>query len=313
MKKVLLTGASGFIGRQCLAPLTEAGYEVHAVTSGPVPEGATQSTVQWHRADLLDAQAVPELMTRVRPTDLLHLAWYTVPGEYWTSPENYRWMHATLDLVRQFERCGGERVVVAGSCAEYDLRYDLCSEEFTPLAPSSPYATCKHELHLMLDEMARRNGLKLTWGRVFFLYGPHEYPKRLVASVIRSLLRGEEALCSHGRQMRDYMHVADAGRAFAALLESGLRGAVNVASGKAVTIEEIVRTIAAKLGRVDLLRLGALSADEPRAIVADTRRLKDEVGWSPQYDLERGLEDTIDWWREYSSVSSKNEAHEISH
>jgi nucleoside-diphosphate-sugar epimerase len=299
MRSVLLTGAGGFIGRHCVQPLLAAGFEVHAVSSKQRADGESPTGVSWHRADLFDAAQVSELIARVRPTHLLHLAWHAVPGEYWTSPENFRWVSASLGLVREFARAGGRRAVVAGTCAEYDWRYGYCSEGLTPLSPASPYAACKHALHLMLGAMARQDGFELAWGRVFFLYGPHERPERLVASVIRSVLRGEEARCSHGRQVRDYVHVEDAAGAFAALLASSVRGAVNVASGRPATVGEIVGKVAERLGRADLLRLGALAtaADEPRVILADTRRLNEEVGWSPRYDLERGLDDTINWWR----------------
>lgn len=300
MKRVLLTGATGFIGRHAVAPLLRRGYEVHAVSSKSPDESDAAAAVRWHRADLLDGGDVSKLMRAVEPTHLLHFAWYAVPGKYWTSPENFRWVRASLDLLEAFSGCGGRRLVAAGTCAEYDWNHELYSERTTPLAPATLYGTCKHASQLLQDAFARQAELSAAWGRVFFLYGAHEDAGRLVASVTGSLLRGEAALCSHGRQVRDFLHVEDVADAFVALLDSEVGGAVNIASGVPVALKDVVEKIARKLGREDLVRLGArpAPANEPPVIVADVRRLSDEVGWKPKYDLDAGLDETIRWWRE---------------
>jgi nucleoside-diphosphate-sugar epimerase len=298
MKKVLLSGATGFIGRQCLAPLLAAGYEVHAVTSRATAQ--ISPGVHWHYANLLDPHQIADVMTSVRPTHLLHLAWYAAPGTYRTAPENVHWVQASLELLRAFKLHGGQRVVMAGSCAEYDWNYGYCSEQLTPLSPATLYGTCKHALQTMLDGFGRQERLSSAWGRIFYLYGPCEDPRRLVAHVIRSLLRGEPARCSHGNRIGDFLHVEDVARAFIALLESPVTGPVNIASGCPVTIKRVIYEIAHQLDRPDLIHLNAIPAppDEPRLLVANIGRLTDEVGWSPAYDFQTGLRNTIEWWRE---------------
>ncbi|MEZ4330500.1 MAG: GDP-mannose 4,6-dehydratase [Myxococcota bacterium] len=151
----------------------------------------------------------------------------------------------------------------------------------------------------MTDAFAEQAQLSAAWGRVFFLYGPREHPDRLVSSVIRSLLRGEPARCSHGRQIRDYLHVQDVADGLVALLDSDLRGAVNVSSGEATTLREIVLTIGRLLDRGDLIQLGALPAraNDTALVVGDNARIVAETGWKPAHDLESGLRQTIEWWQ----------------
>jgi len=300
MKKVLVTGATGFVGRHSLPSLSGRGYEVHAVTSRETVPEVKVSGVVWHRANLLERAEVMALVSEVRPSHLLHFAWCAVPGKYRTSLENLRWVQASLELLLTFAGSGGRRVVAAGTCAEYEWgRAESCREQETPLRPATLYGACKHALRLMLEAYARQEGLSAAWGRVFFLYGPHEHPDRLVASTVRSLLRGQEARCTNGRQARDLMHVADVAEAFVALLDGEVQGAVNIASGRAVALRDVVNQIGEKLGRPDLIKLGAIQAppEEPLVIAADTKRLNEEVGWRPHRELSAGLGDTIEWWR----------------
>jgi len=297
MRKVLITGANGFIGCHCLSSLSTKGYEIHTASRKTLDYELPN--LHWHQVDLLDAERVSALINQVRPTHLLHLAWFTVPGEYWASLENLRWIRASIDLLETFAKSGGERAVVAGSCAEYDWRYGYCSEEITPLMPTTLYGASKHALRCILDAFARETGINAAWGRIFFLYGPHEHPARLVSSVIRSLLKGEVAQCSHGNQIRDFLYVDDVAEALVALLESDVTGPVNIGSGLPVTIREIVTRIGEKIGRTDLLEFGTLPspANDPPLLIANVTRLTEEVGWNPRIDLDVGLEQTIEWWK----------------
>jgi nucleoside-diphosphate-sugar epimerase len=297
MSRLLVTGATGFIGRHVLPLLAKRDYEIFAVSSST--QGDDQSTATWIQADLLNPVDVCELIRRVKPTHLLHLAWYGVPGKYWTAVENLHWLQASVELLRSFAEHGGQRAVFAGSCAEYDWRYGYCSECVTPLQPSTLYGVCKHALQQVVAAFCSQINLSCAWGRIFFIYGPHEHPNRLVAAAVTTLLRGERFACSHATQVRDYLHVEDVAEAFSALVASDVQGCINVASGLPVTIKEILSRIGRKLDRSHLIEWGALPArhDEPGLLMADVTRLKSEVGWAQQYDLESGLDDTLDWWK----------------
>lgn len=296
--RVLVTGAGGFIGRHCLPILIANGFNVHAADIF-FPE-ETLCKVHRHQTDLLDTNQADELLAAVRPTHLLHFAWYTKPGEYWDSLENIRWVEASLHLLRAFHLNGGKRAVMAGTCAEYDWRYGYCSEQLTPLVPFKVYGTCKNALQHLLTDFSRVTGLSSAWGRIFYLYGSHENYQRLIASVVRSLLKNQEAYCLHGNLIRDFLNVQDVASAFVALLESHVTGPVNIASGNPIALMDIVNTIADKLNKKHLVSFGEnkLPLNEPNLLVAEVKRLNGEVGWFPNYDLNRGLDQTINWWKD---------------
>jgi nucleoside-diphosphate-sugar epimerase len=296
MKRLLVTGGTGCVGRHALPELVARGWDVHAVASRqetPAIEGVT-----WHRANLLDRGATAELVRRVTASHLLHLAWFIAPGKWAAAPENFEWVEASLWLVRAFKAAGGTRVVTAGSCLEYDWQYGYCSETRTPCLPHTRYGACKHALQLLTTALADA-AMTSAWGRVFFLYGPYEHPDRLVPSVIRSLLAGEPASTSHGQQVRDYLFASDVADAFVTLLESDVTGPINIASGRAIMLKDIAMRIGQLMNRPELIRLGAIPAaptDVP-LVVADTTYLRKALRWEPRVDLDAGLDRTIEWWR----------------
>lgn len=308
MKRVFLTGASGFIGRHTIPFLLKKGYEVHAVDIVKKPSQIIKSKkLFWHECDLLNHNRQKILLMEIKPTHLLHFVWYAVPGKYWTSLENIRWVKASLDLLINFADQGGKRVVFAGSCAEYDWSYGYCSEGVTPNKPQTLYGTCKNSLQEILSQFSKQTGISSAWGRIFFLYGPYEAKNRLIPSVITSLLQGLPARCTHGNQIRDFLHVEDVASAFVSLLESNVEGPVNIASGQPVSLKTIIYTIADLLGKKHLVELGALPTpeNEPPFLVADVHKLNQQVGWEQKTTLEAGLKSTIKWWRENLKENNK--------
>jgi nucleoside-diphosphate-sugar epimerase len=280
VKSVLVTGATGFIGRQTIRPLLDLGFEVHAVFNRTLPlpiDGVT-----WHRVDLLSEQ--PDLQT----THLLHLAWYAEPVAFWDSPLNRQWLRRSIDLLDRFR---GTRAVVAGSCAEYDWSAGLCVERQTPLAPRGVYGACKDILRRHLE---LRN-LSSAWARIFFVFGPYEPPQKLIGSTVCALLAGQRVRVS-ALQRRDFLYVEEAGAALASLLDSDVEGPVNIGSGEAIAIRSLAEDIAELVGRRELLDLDE-SLTVPEIVLADVTRLSTEVGFSPHTNVAENLAATVKWWR----------------
>jgi nucleoside-diphosphate-sugar epimerase len=191
---------------------------------------------------------------------------------------------------------------MAGTCAEYDWKKleQRPIKEDAPLGPATPYAVAKHGLHHVLAATAAAIGFSYAWGRLFFMIGAGEHPGRLVPSVAQALLAGKPAKCTSGLQVRDFIDARDAGAAFAALLESNVTGAVNIASGEPHSVADVALTLGHLTGRADLVRLGALPdrPDDPPYLVADTTRLTRDGGFRPAIRFDVMLADALEWWRQ---------------
>jgi nucleoside-diphosphate-sugar epimerase len=298
---VLVTGATGFLGSHCLAPLVERGFDVLALHRERPPQDVPG--VRWIRGDVMDRGAMRNLLAEHKPRGLLHLAWFVEPGKLIADPSNLTWVAASLDLIRAFRDAGGERCTITGSCYEYDWRFGFCAEDVTPCEADTLYGAAKDGLRRTFQAYCGVSGLSGSWARAFFMYGPRENPARLVSSVIISLLKGLPAKSSHGLQVRDYLHIQDVADGVVALFASDCGGAYNIAAGRPTTIREIVQLLGRITGRPDLLQIGALPAraNDAPLVLGDGRRLLRDAGWQPRIDLEAGLTQTVDWWRTHLS------------
>ncbi len=299
-KTVLLTGSTGFVGRQAVAFLIAKGYEVHAISSKNVV--SHNASVIEHQCNLFDAEAIEQLVKKIKPTHLLHFAWIATPGICVSSLENILWVEASLRLVRLFVENGGKRVVIAGSCAEYESG-PLCSEDTGSFKASTFYGQCKRTLYSTLENFAKQGRFELAWGYLFYLYGPFERSNRFLPSVIQGILQKKNVPLTEGVQIRDFLHVRDAAAGFVELLNSSALGCFNIASGEGISIRNMVEKVAEKMGGREYLQFGArpLSPFDPPALIADMRKLQSSISWRPSLSLDEGLDEVIQWWRFYAS------------
>jgi nucleoside-diphosphate-sugar epimerase len=267
---LLATGCSGFLGRHCVEVLVRNGFRVHAVSRnrcGHSPYGTI-----WHNSDLSVPGAAQDLIARLRPSHLLHLAWFTAPDRYRSAPENLDWLEASLALVKAFGEHDGERFVGVGSSAEYGLVSGPCVEDATPIRPISLYGKCKAAAWMIIQAYAERYGFSAAWARVFLPYGPGDVPQRLIPSLLAALSAGKPISVTDGRQVRDFVYAPDVADLLGRLLtKSDANGAYNVGTGRGVAVREVIQKVAEHLNARELVQFGAQTRrdDEPAALVAD--------------------------------------------
>lgn len=295
MKKVLLTGATGFIGRNALFELIERGYTVYAPsTSMSLPE--IKGLIQIE-LNLFDNNAVEKFLEENKFENLIHLAWYTGPKCH-SSDLNLDWTTVSLNLLKAFQKNGGKKILFAGSMSEYDFSYGYLKEGLTPLTNPSLYGRCKSSLFEIASTFAKQTDMDFKWARIFNLYGPFEKKSRLMPSVICSILNNEDVKVSDCKKTQDYLHVYDTARGIVELFESNVQGAVNISSGTPANLRLIVEKIVELMDFKGKVLYGAIPTnfDDP-FVVGCNERLTNEVGWEQKFDLEEGLKETIDWWR----------------
>lgn|SRR5262245_14707835 len=269
---ILLTGATGFVGRQILRVLKERGCRVRAV-------------VRESRKDQIAKTAIVEIATSsdifaesaVWWTDIcrgvdtvIHAAWYVEPEHYLYSPRNRQCFSGTLRLAEGARNAKVRRFVGIGTCFEYDLNVGYLSIA-APLKPSTPYAQAKVETFAALSKFFPENGIEFAWCRLFYLFGEGEYPRRLMPFLRDRFAAGEPVELSSGAHIRDYLDVRDAGRMIADVALGSIQGPVNICSGQPITVREIAERIADEYGRRDLLRFGARPDDQGPPCVVGIR------------------------------------------
>ncbi|MBL8779903.1 MAG: NAD(P)-dependent oxidoreductase [Alphaproteobacteria bacterium] len=303
--KVLVTGAAGLIGRHVVNALTQrGGVEIHAATRSLAHE-TKNGDIRWHKVDLLDHRQRIQLLDSAEPQTIIHCAWVTDHGAYWTAPENLDWASATIALAREGHERGAKRFVGVGTCAEYAWGgAEPLSEETTPLEPKTLYGVSKDATRRVLESYSQTSDLSFAWARVAMLYGAGEFENRFVASLARALVRGEPAKMSSGKLTRDFLDARDVGAAIAAVAMSPVKGAINIGSGQPTTLLQVGETLAQLAGHPDLLKPGALSdrPNEPASLVMDVARLTGEANFRPRITLEQGLADALAHWRAEARV-----------
>lgn len=297
MKKVLVTGYSGFIGRATINELLARGYNIFGVSDKTILPNLPN--LHQIKLNLLDKSAIDDFFENNRFDSILHMAWY-VGSKCHIHNINMEWLSSSLYLLKKFQETGGKKFLCNGTISEYDFNYGYLSENITPLKNKSLHGQCKASLFETAQIFCQQNDIDFKWPRIFNLYGPNEKPQRLMPSVINSCLNGEDVKVSDCLKFQDYLHVEDTARGIVDVFESDVQGAVNICSGKPVQLRYIVNKIAELTDFKGKILWGAVpAAFGDDLVVGNNEKLK-SIGWTPKYTLDEGLKATIDWWKNYN-------------
>jgi nucleoside-diphosphate-sugar epimerase len=257
-RKILITGATGFVGRQILLSLGK--QEVALI---PVVRKGKEDLVS-HLPNIESVISTPDLFQedeswwcrKCHNIDVvIHAAWYVEPGKYLQSPKNLDCLIGSLNLAKGLAQAGVRRFIGIGTCFEYELSAGVLSVN-TALNPLTPYAAAKASLFLALSQWLPSKSIKFAWCRLFYLYGEGEDKRRLVPYLHEKLQKGQEAELTSGKQIRDFLDVAEAGNMIAEVALGTQEGAINTCSGVPITVRQLAEKIADGYSRRDLLKFG---------------------------------------------------------
>lgn len=255
--KVLLTGATGFVGKQIALALVNAGSTVRATTRRK--RALTDAVSEIVYTPDLFSEDVAFFECLLEGVDVIvHAAWFVDHGNYISSPENLSSLVGTINFAKAAIKMGTPRFVGVGTCFEYDLSASMPLTSNSPLNPDTAYGAAKVAAFWALSSAFREANISFAWGRLFYLYGEGEDSRRLVPHIRSHLEAGKPVYMSSGNQVRDYLDVAEAGRQIVHLALGNEEGPVNICSGYPQSLKNLARSFAIPLGRENLLRFGAI-------------------------------------------------------
>ena len=258
-KRVLVTGATGFVGRQVLDYLVTQDVYLTVIvregkqslfTNNPAVHNIIATVDLFAENSKWWANVMQDIDT------VIHVAWYAEPGLYLQSSKNLDCLQGTLCMSKGAIQAGVRRFVGIGTCFEYDLSYGMLSTK-TPLKPLTPYAGAKAAAYMGLSQVLPAHGIEFAWCRLFYLYGKGEDVRRLVPYLREKLAAGESAELTSGNQIRDFIDVSEAGRLIGEAVLNVVQGPVNICSSIPITVKQLAENIADEYGRRDLLKFGA--------------------------------------------------------
>jgi len=309
--RILITGATGFIGSHLIDALDAAGtHQLHALTRKPLTDGDTRAS--WHVADFLQPSTLDQVLGTVRPEWIFHLAGYSNNGTSFKEPAAAwagNWQ-ATFNLYESLQRLKlRPRVLLTSSGLIYGqpAAGQPPFAETDALYPVSPYASSKAAADLMSFQVSQQPGLDVLRVRSFNQIGPRQSADYATANFARQI-----AAVENGTQpqrvietgdlsgQRDITDVRDMVRAFLLLMEKGISGeAYNAGSGTTYSMQTVLDRMLALSGTTIEVRQRIDPARKVETAVsrADIRKLRDTTGWQPEFTLDRSLTDLLNYWR----------------
>lgn len=296
METLLITGASGFLGKIVINQLEKSGkYKIVAVTSGRKKQEFS-SNIQIETANLLIKPE--EIIESNKPNILLHLAWGKQDGSARNSESNIEWLEVSCKLLRAFVANGGRRFIFAGTSSEYEEENGLRQETEKSFLRSM-YGETKKAFSSIAKNYCQRTGVEFVDSRIFTLFGEDDqHELGAIPLCIRTLMKGEKFVCKAPNTIRDYVYVRDAAKAIEMIIASNYCGSVNISSGQPRAMRDVFYFIANELKKEKLL----LFDNENRCdliLVGDNKILLQEIGFSGFTDFEDNMRKTISWWKNH--------------
>lgn len=309
MKRILVTGAAGFIGACLVEDLVLEKYEVSIIvreTSNLWRLNKVIDKIKVYYCDITNKKKLEEIAQKANPEYIFHLATY---GAYYFQEENDLIIKnniiGTQNLVEAFSKIDYKSFVNVGSSSEYGIKNNPMKENDL-LEPINIYGISKAASTLYCDMVNKTQGKPIGTVRLFSAYGNYEDKTRLIPSVILSCLKGESPQLANRDAVRDFIYIKDIIDFLktVAFKEKIIGKIYNLGSGKQRSIGEVVNIIIKEFNEDIKPRWGELEGrkSDTSKWEADMCLVKSELNWEPRYDLNQGIKESIDWFKKNSGL-----------
>ena len=282
MKKIVVTGINGLIGQYIVEPLKELEFEVYGIGRRDI----TTNNFNYIKCDINNSLQIENIFNKIKPEYLINLAWDI---EDLNSNYHFNLLASSINILNSFHKNGGRRAVYIGSCFEYKCK-DVPLKEADELNLITTYTKCKNYLREISEFYCNKNNIDFCWCRIFNTYGKNEKKYRLFPYIINNLKENKKVIINHSQLEKDYIYAGDAAKALVKVLNSQVKGIINICSGKGIKLGDFANVIAKKMNKEHLLELHELETSQPLKCIGDNSILTKEVKFYDFISLEKNLD-----------------------
>jgi len=235
MKKILITGSTGFIGSSLIKFFLSKKYDVFALSR----KNNKSTSIKYIKANIFNHKKINNIFKKVKPDYLIHLAWEANPKKYQNSKSNFKWLHSSLNLYLNFCKYGGSKALITGSCAEYDFSKYFLNEDFLKKKNYTHYSLCKETFLNHVSKISKNFDTKFIWARLFWIYGEKQKKGRLIPDLINAAKNKKKILIRNPNFFINLLNVYDVSVALFKTFESTTTGIINIADKKNIKVIDV--------------------------------------------------------------------------
>lgn len=293
MKKLLITGVTGFVGSRVLRKLVESKYNCIVLLRKSSNTQRINDLLPFCNivyADLNDHLEIEEVISDLKPTQIIHLAWNGVKNQARNNKIQIENIYDTINLYSVAQIHGCTEFIGLGSQAEYGLLSGKITES-APTFPTTVYGAAKLSCYQLLDRLSAVDGINFCWLRLFSSYGEGDDPSWMLPYLTNELISGRRPSLTLGEQYWDYIHVDDVATGIISAMEKKAKGIFNLGSGKVYQLREIIIMVRNLIDKELTIGFGEIPyrSDQVMHLEADITSLTAVTGWRPTIDLNDGL------------------------